>query len=146
MSPPVWLHCGDCDIRVREKWFLHVREDCLQRLSTSAQRQPLPGLQGPLLQDSGTHPQVTTDVQEPLSDPSDLIKPHRKDARFPREKQNGVSGGTDTKRLAALDVKHKEFLKQKEEERITAIEMAKMRLAQLLRDIVAEKKEHHRHR
>ena len=57
-----------------------------------------------------------------------------------KQKRNFLAG--QTKRLAALDAKHREFLRQKEE-RIAAIEKSKMRLAQLHRDI-AEKKEHHR--
>ena len=122
MSPPVWLHCGDC-------------KDCHPQLSDNHCQ----ACRGPCSRTVELTSRSPPDVKNLFSDPADLIKPIVKTLDFQeKQKRNFLAG--QTKRLAALDAKHREFLRQKEE-RIAAIEKAKMRLAQLHRDI-AEKKEH----
>ena len=142
MSPPVWLHCGDCGTQGAGRWFLSscgriVCKDCHPQLSVNHCQ----ACRGPCSRTVELTSRSPPDVKNIFSDPSDLIKPIVKTLDFQEKQKRSFLAG-QTKRLAALDAKHKEFLKQKEE-RITAIEMAKMRLAQLQRDI-AEKKEHQR--
>ena len=77
------------------------------------------------------------DVKNLFTDPSDLIKPISKILDF-QEKQKRSFLLNQTKRLSLLDAKYKEFLRMKEE-RMTAIEKARARLAQLHRAIDEKK-------
>lgn len=138
MPAPVWLHCGDCSTRGSGRWFLSscgriVCSDCKPLL----QVHHCPTCRGPCSRTVELTSRAPLDVKNLFTDPSDLIKPISKILDF-QEKQKRSWLMAQTKRLSDLDAKYKEFLRRKEE-RMTAIEKARSRLAQLRR-AVDEKK------
>ena len=118
MTSSVAADCNNCHPQLRVQHCQACRGPCSRSVELNSRSPP--------------------DVKNLFSDPSDLIKPIIKTLDF-QEKQKRSYLLSQSKRLAALDAKQKEILRQKKE-RIAAIEKAKLRLAQLHRDI-AKKKE-----
>ena len=112
-----------------------VCKDCHPQLSV----QHCQACRGPCSRSVELNSRSPPDVKNLFSDPSDLIKPIIKTLDF-QEKQKRSYLLSQSKRLAALDAKQKEILRQKKE-RIAAIEKAKLKLAQLHGDIAKKKKQ-----
>jgi len=138
MPAPVWLHCGDCSTQGTGRWFLSscgriVCSDCHPQLRVNHCN----ACRGPCSRTVELTPRAPTEVKNLFADPSNFIKPISKMIDF-QEKNKRRFLAIMTKRLADLDAKHQEFLRQKEE-RLVAIEKAKARLAQLHREIDEKK-------
>ena len=118
MTSSVAADCNDCHPQLRVQHCQACRGPCSRTVELNS-RSP-------------------QDVKNLFSDPSDLIKPIVKTLDFQEKQKRSFLLG-QSKRLAALDAKQREILRQKKE-RIAAIEKAKLRLAQLHGDI-AKKKE-----
>ena len=103
MSPPVWLHCGDCGTQGTGRWFLSscgriVCKDCHPQLSVNHCQ----ACRGPCSRTVELTSRSPPDVKNLFSDPSDLVKPIIKTLDFQEKQKRNFLGG-QTKRLAALD-------------------------------------------
>ena len=139
MPAPPWLHCGDCATRGTGRWFLSscgriVCSECQPQLKVNH----CDACHGPCTRTVELTSRAPTEVKNLFSDPSELLKPVSKMLDF-QDKHKRSFLAAMSKRLADLDVKHKDSLRQKEE-RIVAIKKAKTTLAQLRKDIEEKKK------
>ena len=139
MPAPSWLHCGDCATRGTGRWFLSscgriVCSECQPQLKVNHCN----ACRGPCSRTVELTSRAPTEVKNLFADPSETLKPVSKMLDF-QEKHKRSFLAAMAKRLADLDAKHKDSLRQKEE-RIVAIKKAKTTLAQLHKDIEEKKK------